>query len=274
MRVKGVAARSEAIGALSNYSWVERVVPTSVGLTALSAQLIAVGGQVAPVAITTVAATPTSAKDAYFFAVVDRDGSAVANPITISTPNGRLINGNATVVINGALKGLILFYSRDLDEWLAFEGLGAAGAPVPSPALDFANLFALMPGDNAGTVAVGAAVQFPQNGPAAPGSGITRLTASTFQLAAIGTYKIDWQVSFDEAGQLQLKLGAAALANTVVGRATGTNQAVGSTIITTSIINSVLSVINPAGNAAALTITPTAGGTHAVSATLTVTRLL
>jgi len=148
---------------------------------------------------------------------------------------------------------------------------GSTGATGTGSLTTFGNFFALMPGDNAATVAVGSDVQFPQNGPA--GAGVTRLTASTFQLAAIGTYEVTWQVSVSEAGQLVLVLNAAELAPTVVGRATGTSQIVGSTLITTSVVNSVLSVRNPSGNSTALTITPLAGGTHPVSATLTIKQI-
>ena len=103
--------------------------------------------------------------------------------------------------------------------------------------------------------------------------GIFSLSASAFQLAAAGTYEVAWQASIAEAGQLQLAIGGVGLPDTVVGRATGTNQLSGHTLITTVVANSVLSVINPAGNATALTLTPTSGGTHAVSATLMIKRL-
>jgi hypothetical protein len=136
---------------------------------------------------------------------------------------------------------------------------------------DYALFFALMPGDNSATVAVGAAVQFPQNGPT---SGvIARTGPSTFNLPNVGTYEVTWQASISEPGQLQLAIGGVGLPNTVVGRATGTSQLVGSTIITTSVPNSVLSVINPVGNSTALTVTPIAGGTNSVSATLTIKAL-
>lgn len=44
-------------------------------------------------------------------------------------------------------------------------------------------------------------------------------------------------------------------------------------IVTTTQSNSVLTVRNPAGNAAALTITPLAGGTRPVSAHLVIVQL-
>ena len=60
---------------------------------------------------------------------------------------------------------------------------------------------------------------------------------------------------------------------TVADRATGTSQIVGMALVTTTVVNSVLTVRNPAGNAAALTITPLAGGTRPVSAHLVITQI-
>lgn len=136
---------------------------------------------------------------------------------------------------------------------------------------DYSLFFALMPGDNTETIAVGAAVEFPQDGPTT--GVITRTSTSTFNLPAVGTYEVAWQVSIDEPGQLELAIGGAGLPDTVVGRATGTSQIVGDTLITTSVPNSILSVINPLGNSTALTVTPIAGGANAVSATLVIRRL-
>ena len=129
-----------------------------------------------------------------------------------------------------------------------------------------------MPSDNAATVAPGTDVSFPQDGPS-NGSDITRTGPSSFNLAQIGTYQIQFQVSVTEAGQLILTLNGSDLAYTVSGRATCTSQIVGMAIVTTTSINSVLTVRNPAGNAAALTITPLAGGTNLVSAHLVIIQL-
>lgn len=82
-----------------------------------------------------------------------------------------------------------------------------------------------------------------------------------------------FQVSVGEAGQLLLTLNGADLEYTVVGRATGTSQIVGLAIVETSSVNSILTVRNPAGNAAALTITPLAGGTRPVSAHLVIMQI-
>ena len=138
--------------------------------------------------------------------------------------------------------------------------------------LDFANFYALMPPDNAATVAPGTAVSFPQDGPASAG-GITRTSASAFELDAIGTYQVMFQVSVDEAGQLVLTLNGNELAYTVSGRATGTSQIVGIALVNTTVVDSILTVRNPAANPAALTITPLAGGTEPSSAHLVITRL-
>ncbi len=138
--------------------------------------------------------------------------------------------------------------------------------------LGFADFYALMPPDNSATVAPGTDVSFPQNGPNS-GSGISRLGDSSFNLGEIGTYEILFQVGVSEAGQLVLTLNGAELAYTVVGRATGTSQIVQMAIVTTTAINSVLTVRNPADNATALTITTLAGGTEPVSAHLVIIQI-
>ena len=59
----------------------------------------------------------------------------------------------------------------------------------------------------------------------------------------------------------------------MAGRAIGTSQIIGTAIVSTTSINSILTVRNPAGNSAALAITPLAGGTRPVSAHLVITQL-
>jgi hypothetical protein len=129
-----------------------------------------------------------------------------------------------------------------------------------------------MPPDNAATVAPGTDVSFPEDGPLS-GANITRTGPNTFNLSDIGTYQVMFQVSVIEAGQLILTLNGADLAYTVVGRATGTSQITGLSLVQTTVINSILTVRNPAGNTTALTITPLAGGTRPVSAHLVITRI-
>ena len=147
---------------------------------------------------------------------------------------------------------------------------GATGSTGPAgSASSFSQFFASMPSDNAAPIAAGAAIAFPSAGPS--NGAATALTTSTFTIAAAGSYEVNWQVSVTEAAQSQLAVGGAGLPDTVVGRATGTDQMVGSTIITVG-AGAVLSVINPAGNTS-FTVTPSAGGTHVVTATLSIKRL-
>ena len=149
--------------------------------------------------------------------------------------------------------------------------VGATGPAGTGGVLNYADFYALMPPDNAATVAPGTDVSFPQDG---PNSGtISRLGASTFNLGEIGTYQVLFQVWVSEAGQLELTLNGAPLAYTVVGRATGTSQIIEMAIVETTSVNSVLTVRNPADNAAALTITPLAGGTEPVSAHLVILQI-
>ena len=151
---------------------------------------------------------------------------------------------------------------------------GPSGPPGPaglSGSADFAEFFALMPGDNSTTVAAGAAVEFPQDGPLS--GSITRTGASTFLLSAAATYRVSFVVSVTDPGQLEVDLNGTPVAYTVVGRDTGTTEIVGESLITAT-AGSLLSIINPVGNPSALTITPNAGGiTHPVSASLVIQKL-
>ena len=148
---------------------------------------------------------------------------------------------------------------------------GATGATGPAATADFADFYALMPPDNAATVAPGAAVAFPRNGPTS--GTIVRTGTSTILLPNIGTYNVTFSVPITEAGQLVLVLNGSELANTVFGRATGASPIAGSTLIQTATVNSVLSVDNPASAAAALTVTPLAGGPDADTASLVIQEL-
>jgi hypothetical protein len=142
----------------------------------------------------------------------------------------------------------------------------------------YGNFYALMPLDNAVTVAAGSAVEFPRDGPF---SNIMRVSNNEFLLPAIGVYKFDFKVSVTEPGQLVLGLDSSGtgngsiveLAYTVVGRATGTTQIVGTCLVETTVTGSTLTVLNPLGNSPALTITPIAGGTRPLSAHLVIVRL-
>lgn len=136
---------------------------------------------------------------------------------------------------------------------------------------EFADFFAMMPPDNAATVAAGADVQFPQNGPSS--GSIFRVSPGQFSLPSIGAYQVMFQVSVSEQAQLVISLNGVELPTSVAGRSAGSSQVVGLAIVQNVQVNSILSIRNPAGSPIALTIAPLAGGTSPVSAHLVITKL-
>jgi hypothetical protein len=157
----------------------------------------------------------------------------------------------------------------------ATGAVGPAGPEGSSGSPAYAEFYALMPPDNAATVAAGAPVLFPQDGPTE--GGIVRLNLGELVLPRAGTYSVDFSVSVTEPGQLAIALdsggGMVELPYTVYGRATGTSQIAGDALITTSAASSKVELRNPAGNTPALTITPLAGGTHPSVASMVIQRL-
>lgn len=147
---------------------------------------------------------------------------------------------------------------------------GTKWKPLGGP-LAYSEFFALMPGDNTATIAAGIAIDFPQNG--LTDGYIIRSSINQFILPDVGIYLVHWQVSLSEAAQLMIQLNGTEMPHTLVGRATGTSQIVGHTMINTTLPNSIMSIVNPTGNTPAITPTPTAGGTHAVTANLVITRI-
>lgn len=155
---------------------------------------------------------------------------------------------------------------------------GTTGPAGPTASSAYAEFYALMPSDNAATVAAGAAVQFPENGPTngviTRNTGSSLIEATEFVLPNIGTYRVAFSASVTEAGQLVLARnsggGMVELPYTVYGRATGTSEISGDALVTTTVSGSILELRNPTGNTPALTITPVAGGTHAAAASLVI----
>ena len=133
------------------------------------------------------------------------------------------------------------------------------------------DFYAIMPGDNSVPIAAGSSVQFPQNGPSF--GTISRISSSQFNLPDIGVYTINFEVAIIEAGQLVVVLNGTELPYTVVGRATGTSQIIGLCLVRTTIVNNILSINNPTGNATALTVVPLSGGSRPVSAHLVINRV-
>jgi collagen triple helix repeat protein len=158
---------------------------------------------------------------------------------------------------------------------------GPTGPEGPTASSAYAEFYALMPSDNAATVAPGAPVQFPENGPTTGvitrhgGSSLTE--ATEFVLPVIGTYRVAFSASVTEAGQLVLARnsggGMVELPYTVYGRAAGTSEISGDALVTTTVTASTLELRNPAGNSTALTITPLAGGAQPAVASLVIQRV-
>jgi hypothetical protein len=132
-----------------------------------------------------------------------------------------------------------------------------------------------MPGDNGATIAGGVPVEFPRNGPTT--GAIIRRSATEFVLPNIGTYRVNFSVPVTEPGQLVIGLdsgsGMVELPYTVYGRATVTSLISGEALVTTTVINSAIELRNPIGNTPALTITPSAGGTHPAAASIVIQQL-
>jgi hypothetical protein len=100
--------------------------------------------------------------------------------------------------------------------------------------------------DNPDPIATGADIAFPQDGPNTDSSVIYRTSDFEFNLASIGVYRVSFQVSVFEYGQLVLTLNGAELAYTVVGRLGASSQITATVLVETTSVNSILTVRNPA----------------------------
>lgn len=121
--------------------------------------------------------------------------------------------------------------------------------------------------DYAATVAVGAAVPFPRSGPSL-GTGLVPGGLNQFVLPLTGRYRVSWAVDFVEASQLQVDLSGVAQTATTSTSGAGTQQNTNTVVISAG-AGDLLSIINPAGNAAALTVQPADGSlTHAQAPSL------
>lgn len=190
--------------------------------------------------------------------------TSIADVTTIPSPATALLVYN-TATVNNVTPG---FYYWAGSLWAKI--IGTSGA-VGQTGVNYADFYALMPGDNPATVQPGGAVEFPNNGIA--NSNFQRLGPSTFNLPEIATYEVSFQVSVQEAGQLVVVLNGMEQAATVVGRAISSSQIFGTCLITTTSVNTTISINNPNGNFPSLTITPLAGGTRPVSAHLIIKKL-
>lgn len=245
----------------------------------------------------TVGGTITSANPVTIAAPVSIPAPvAIGGPLTIGSCTLNCVNGVLTTTSgissgdSGTFAGTITIGSCTLTCTPAglvvttpagTTTIGAAGAVSP-----FAMFFGLTAGtgmigtDYASTVPVKTSagtgrVPFPQNGPSL--GPISRIDSSSFNLPNIGTYEVTFRVHTTEPGQLQLELNNVDLANTVavnMNPTSGGHPIIGNAYITTTSVNSVLAVINPAGNSTALTITPANGAeTHANAQSITIRQI-
>jgi hypothetical protein len=151
---------------------------------------------------------------------------------------------------------------------------GIPGIPGAPGILGFSDFYSLQGGafsDNSPPVAAGGAVVFARNG--STSGTATRLGPSSFNLPVIGTYLVLFQVDVTAAAQLMLRLNGGLVLDSVVGRATGSSQITGMSLVTTTLVNSVLEVINPPGNATTIAVPPDDGGTQPISAHLVIIRI-
>lgn len=128
--------------------------------------------------------------------------------------------------------------------------------------------------DYAATVAVQTAagtgrVPFPNAGPATAGASTTNTSSTLKTLTKTGIYRVSWQVGFDETSQLQVAINDVGVDNTTTLSGAGTQQNSNSVLIS-AVADDTLSIINPPGNPAALTVSPAAGLTHAQAPSLIV----
>lgn len=141
--------------------------------------------------------------------------------------------------------------------------------PINEPV--FAGYYATAPSDNPNPIAASQAVAFPRI--AATMGGISQTSPTTFSIATPGVYQVNYNVSSSTPGQLQIELNGTPLANTVTGTPAANGNIVGNSIITTTVPNSTLRIINPAGNTNNVTITPSAGGIDPTVSQLNIEKL-
>ena len=187
--------------------------------------------------------------------------TGTADATTISSPATSLMVYNTATAGSGTT-AVIPGYYYWAGSWVRMVGQKGG-------AVSYQDFYALMPSDNFATVPFNGAIEFPQT--AVSNSIITRISPSAFNLPDIGTYEISFQASIQEQTQLGIFLNGALLSSSVVGRATGATQIVGSSLVTTTLVNSLLSINNL--GFIAITMAPNAGGTNPVSAHLIIKKL-
>lgn len=147
---------------------------------------------------------------------------------------------------------------------------GPTGPAGESGLSSYATFYALMPTDNAITIAPNEPIDFPTT--ATKTNDITVTSPSVFTVTTAGNYLVMFQASTTEGGQLQLTVNNTPIAYTTVGKAGENTQIVGFAILPLA-ANDAISVINPQASTTGITLTQNAGGASAVAAQLVIAKL-
>lgn len=144
---------------------------------------------------------------------------------------------------------------------------------LENPIRTYGSFYALMPSDNPVAIPPGSAVAFPNDGPAT--GGIVRSSTSVFIMPDIATYEVNWNVMPSSVNQFILRVNSIELLNTAIGTGNTNVPMTGTFLITTTVENSTLELINPSGNVgnATIRVAPLGGQNVPFSAWLTIKKL-
>lgn len=137
---------------------------------------------------------------------------------------------------------------------------GASGVGVA------AEFYALLPGENGDTVALGQPVKFDSDGPSSSDDTIVRDSVDSFIVTVDGLYRVTFMVPVDEAGQLIVSANGTLQPYTNVGRAIGATQIVGDSLVRL-LAGASIQIVN-ASSSSALTLSDSAGGVAPAVASL------
>ena len=156
--------------------------------------------------------------------------TGTADITTIPSPATSLMIYNTTAAGSGTTAVVPGYYYWD-GTWVRM--VAQKGGAVP-----FADFYeTISQGFGAGQP-----MQFSQD--AIPNSIITRLSPSSFNLPDIATYEITFLATISGSVQLAISLNGIVVASSVVGRTATNSQVLGTSLITTTAVNSSLSIVN------------------------------
>lgn len=136
----------------------------------------------------------------------------------------------------------------------------------------FSEFYSLVPSSNAVPIVAGDTVEFVTDGLFYSDRIIrSGVTVDDFILKDVGFYKVSFGATLSGAGQLGVLLASALVPYSVVGVA-GAGRLFGSCIVSVTVANSILSIVNPVGGTT-FSLTPSAGGTGAVSCNLLIEKV-